>query len=333
MRIFLLAIVVALIVKTRAMHTSQASRKPIQNEDDVNEVGGAIIGASYIGEIIKAPGKQIRNADDVKEVGGAIIGKMIKGSGKPTRNADEVKEAMIGKMIKASGKPTRNADEVKEAMIGKMIKASGKPIRNADDVAEVGGAMLASYLIKEAIIGKMIKAPGKPTRNADEVKEAMIGKMIKASGKSIRNADDVKVGGGAMIGASYVFVTQVKKKITWEKARAACQQKGGDLAVLTTYQAIDAIAPFTSFKNEKYGEYWVGATNPSKKKENWKWLSGEPIPLSFEKWGQGESRRQQPNGKEDCLAYCNGSGDSSVGLCDWGCENSADGYICQIPSK
>jgi len=273
MRIFLLAIVVALMVKTRAMHTSQASRKPIQNEDDVNEVGGAIIGASYIDEIIKAPGKQIRNADDVKEVGGAIIGKMIKGSGKPTRNADEVKEAMIGKMIKASGKPTRNADEVKEAMISKMIKASGK---------------------------------------------------------SIRNADDVK--GGAMIGASYVFVTQVKKKITWEKARAACQQKGGDLAVLTTYQAIDAIAPFTSFKNEKYGEYWVGATNPSKKKENWKWLSGEPIPLSFEKWGQGESRGQQPNGKEDCLAYCNGSG-NAVGLCDWGCEKSAEGYICQIPSK
>jgi len=240
-------------------------------------------------------------------------------SGKPIRTAEKVGGAMIGKMIKGSGKPIRNADEVKEAMIGKMIKALGKPIQNADDVGEVGGAMLGSYLIKEAIIGKAL---GKPTRNADEVKEAMIGKMIKASGKSIRNADDVVVG-GAMFG-SYIFVTKVKKLITWQKARASCQKRGGDLAVLTTYKAVDAIAPF--IKNDK-DEYWVGATNPSKKKENWKWLSGEPIPLSFEKWSPGVTQGQQPDGNGDCLAYC------PSGLCDWGCENSAEGYICQIPSK
>jgi len=123
---------------------------------------------------------------------------------------------------------------------------------------------------------------------------------------------------------SYIFVTKVKKLITWQKARAACQKRGGDLAVLTTYKAVDAIAPF--IKNDK-DEYWVGATNPSKKKENWKWLSGEPIPLSFEKWSPGVTQGQQPDGNGDCLAYC------PSGLCDWGCENSAEGYICQIPSK
>ena len=138
-----------------------------------------------------------------------------------------------------------------------------------------------------------------------------------------------------MIGASHIFVVKVKKGINWDNARNACQKKGGDLAVLSTYKTINAIAPFTLFDGE-VGEYWIGAKNPSKQKSNWKWLTGEPIPLSFGGWREGREKvnAKQPDGNGDCLAYCNRSGDDATrGICDWGCTYGAEGYICQIPSK
>ena len=108
-------------------------------------------------------------------------------------------------------------------------------------------------------------------------------------------------------------------------ARQSCKTKGGDLAVMTSYEMIDSIKAYLV----DVGEYWVGAKNPSKKKDSWKWLSGEPIPMSFARW-----RTREPTGDNDCLTYHKYNNEKDgEGLCDHNCSEKADGYICQIRTK
>ena len=100
--------------------------------------------------------------------------------------------------------------------------------------------------------------------------------------------------GGSVSAANLVVF---KTSSTWSQARKACKEQEGDLAALTTYEAIDSIKPFV----DGGCCYWVGAENPTKKTDAWTWLTGEPIPASFAGWSSG-----QPNGGEDCLAYLSG---------------------------
>jgi len=161
-----------------------------------------------------------------------------------------------------------------------------------------------------------------------------------ARAKLTRNAVEITDGylSGAKI-ASHIFLVKAPK-ITWEGARAACKTKGGDLAVLATYAAVEAVANLVA--DTTSGVWFLGAKNLENgfedekvedkkvKKDTWKWLTGEPLPLNFGKWANGQP---DANPESPCLAYCNL--DKEKGLCDYYCDRNSlvEGYICQIPSK
>jgi len=125
----------------------------------------------------------------------------------------------------------------------------------------------------------------------------------------------------------------VEEKNTWQEARTACQQIGGDLAKLNNYEDYDLINSF--YKSEDYTWFWIGGyqggTGPDWW-ENFEWLSGEPIPWKFQYWNTAhpnipgrkclvltyeENGRRNGDTNKNSLASCN-------------CNSLPKGYICEV---
>ena len=92
--------------------------------------------------------------------------------------------------------------------------------------------------------------------------------------------------------------------LTWEEAAAACEAKGGYLAVITSAEEYEEISGLATDSGLTY--LWLGATlRPDF--ETWgngSWISGED--WSFEKWYPGEPSKEDSDGtKEYCLCLWN----------------------------
>jgi len=91
-----------------------------------------------------------------------------------------------------------------------------------------------------------------------------------ATDKSVREAENNK---------TFVYVQQ---KMNWADARNECKKRGGDLASLTNPKDFDRM--YTEI-GENRDWIWVGGNNKDGSiAEDNAWLTGEPIPSSYQYW-------------------------------------------------
>jgi Lectin C-type domain len=83
-----------------------------------------------------------------------------------------------------------------------------------------------------------------------------------------------------------------------------------------SYPASFFYSNFLLCRSDTNGQYWLGAVRDPEDKNNWKWINGDDVTISF--WNL-------PGGNEDCSRY-----DGSKGWLwsDTNC-NAKLNYICQ----
>jgi len=87
------------------------------------------------------------------------------------------------------------------------------------------------------------------------------------------------------------YYVYIKDQMTWLEARKACQKLGGDLATFPSYKTFDDVVAALKLSNylETNSGVWVGANRRQTggKPEDFKWISGEFLPVDFNKWHIG----------------------------------------------
>ncbi len=115
----------------------------------------------------------------------------------------------------------------------------------------------------------------------------------------------------------------VEESLTWHEAEFACEQKGGYLAVISSYKENDAIK---SIMAKRYKNVWLGATD-EKQEGVWQWVTGEEFARNG--WNKDE-----PNGttSENYMGFY--EADGQFGWNDFAFNaGSVVGYICEWDSK
>jgi len=157
----------------------------------------------------------------------------------------------------------------------------------------------------------------------------------RAIRKHVRESDETvnKVFQG-LKGKTYILFTEKK---TMSNARATCQALGGDLAVLLSYKEFDAVAQnvkhaMSEDANKEGGDWiFVGAQLYGVDlKNDWFWLSGEPLPYNSGLWARYDHR--EPDMKSQrCTVIVNSGRKETNGpaLFTHGCENQ-NRFLCQL---
>ena len=128
-------------------------------------------------------------------------------------------------------------------------------------------------------------------------------------------------------GKTYFLIKEAK---SWDNARRTCQGLGGDLAVVMSYNDFDALGRklFSEGLLEKGVWPWVGGKiNGNDYKNDWYWVSGEPLSSKNakfinngevntepESYGGGDcviirddGNRRENNGPSFATVYCTGT--------------------------
>ncbi|XP_052129856.1 uncharacterized protein LOC113208025 [Frankliniella occidentalis] len=121
-------------------------------------------------------------------------------------------------------------------------------------------------------------------------------------------------------GKCYIFYS--RQPLNFRDALAFCRARGGDLVS----ESNPALQGFISWelwrrhRSDTASQYWMGAVRDPKDRNNWKWINGGDVAVSF--WNL-------PGGDEDCARY-----DGSKGWLwsDTNCKASIN-YICQHQPK
>ncbi|KAJ1523628.1 hypothetical protein ONE63_001471 [Megalurothrips usitatus] len=121
-------------------------------------------------------------------------------------------------------------------------------------------------------------------------------------------------------GKCYIFYS--RQPLNFRDALAFCRARGGDLVS----ESNPALQGFISWelwrrhRSDTASQYWMGAVRDPKDRNNWKWINGGDVTVSF--WNL-------PGGDEDCARY-----DGSKGWLwsDTNCKASIN-YICQHQPK
>ncbi|XP_034231710.1 uncharacterized protein LOC117639872 [Thrips palmi] len=121
-------------------------------------------------------------------------------------------------------------------------------------------------------------------------------------------------------GKCYIFYS--RQPLNFRDALAFCRARGGDLVA----ESNPALQGFISWelwrrhRSDTASQYWMGAVRDPKDRNNWKWINGGDVTVSF--WNL-------PGGDDDCARY-----DGSKGWLwsDTNCKASIN-YICQHQPK
>jgi len=134
-----------------------------------------------------------------------------------------------------------------------------------------------------------------------------------------------------------------KEKKTWEEARWACRNIGGDLARLDHYEDIDLIDSIYQIGHSSLSAhhfaafYWIGGYlggTGANMKDNYVWVTGEPISSKFQYWLSWE-----PDGDECLILFYpyespRRNGDKNKnGLATKYCDYTGyalEGYVCEV---
>ncbi len=121
---------------------------------------------------------------------------------------------------------------------------------------------------------------------------------------------------------------------SWEKARARCVERGGDLVI------IEDQAEFEFLRAElqvRAGEWWIGASDLEDEGE-FRWHDGAPLPADDERWAWSQpDDGVGNNGDEDCVVF--GGANSPVKGewhdtdCEVGTLVGATRPLCERPWK
>ena len=121
------------------------------------------------------------------------------------------------------------------------------------------------------------------------------------------------------------------KSVTWEKAKAYCENQGGYLATITSKKEHDYIVGLIE-KSKSKSFFWLGATDRAEEGK-WKWITGEK--WNYTNWGNGQPDNY--GSKENALQIVN----SKSGWYQYDIWNDADGtlpennlgFVCEWKSK
>lgn len=83
--------------------------------------------------------------------------------------------------------------------------------------------------------------------------------------------------------------------MTFDNARRFCDLRGGSLVDETSpaLQGFLSWELYRRHRNDKNGQYWLGAVKDAAS-NNWKWINGKDVQISF--WNQGQ-------GKDNCSRF------------------------------
>ena len=128
-----------------------------------------------------------------------------------------------------------------------------------------------------------------------------------------------------MEGKTYIWI---QRDTTWVDARAACKSLSGnnniDLATIPTYKEFDQIIPQVPkcVGASSADETWIGLKmEGSDYKNEWYWITGEPVNSHYAKWGSNEPQENEPCG----LIRHNGE------MGDYYCDSSnLCSFLCKV---
>jgi len=109
-----------------------------------------------------------------------------------------------------------------------------------------------------------------------------------------------------ILGKKYLRA-DVNKLKSWEKAKAKCEEKNGILASNLSPEWFKEAAKFQEGYDGinglgHYSGYWVGAQlQGTNLKNDWKWITGESLPLSHPNWQKGIPHFNLPGAKQYCV--------------------------------
>lgn len=109
--------------------------------------------------------------------------------------------------------------------------------------------------------------------------------------------------------------------LTWDEAKAYCENLGGHLATITSEEEQNVV--YDLLENGEYGAYWLGANVSNGK---WNWITGEEF--GYQNWDAGEPNR----GEEGmCLQMyeANGHWDDTWLNGDKGGGYKEHGFVCE----
>ena len=115
-------------------------------------------------------------------------------------------------------------------------------------------------------------------------------------------------------------------KKTWTEARKECQGMGADLASPLSYNEFDEIiASIQETDERRVVTVWIGARlNGTDIRNDWYWISGEPLPVNYLKWADFE-----PDNVIDGCAFMAYARGYSPDLRTWTCDSDKIEYLCQ----
>ncbi|XP_022695665.1 uncharacterized protein LOC111264227 isoform X4 [Varroa jacobsoni] len=121
-------------------------------------------------------------------------------------------------------------------------------------------------------------------------------------------------------GKCYIFYNN--QQLTFDDANNTCEERGGSLVDETSpaLQGFLSWELYRRHRNDPRGQYWMGATRDPDDLNNWRWLNGDNITVSF--WNS-------PGGDENCAKF-----DGARGWLwsDTDCDRKLN-FICQHRPK
>jgi len=136
----------------------------------------------------------------------------------------------------------------------------------------------------------------------------------------------------------YVYVA---KGLAWSSARGKCKQLGGDLASFLSYAEFNEVVEKFAWEIHNSSP-WVGAklhlpSGSTDYKNNWYWVTGEPLSPEYEKWyNNGDVKYPGSNTASNMCAFIQKNGNMREGngpsLKPASCSVGRH-CLCEIPVK
>ena len=121
--------------------------------------------------------------------------------------------------------------------------------------------------------------------------------------------------------------------LSWSAAYAECEAKGGYLATIDSAEEYEKICRLAEEFNASRPEnkqmvyLWMGAYLPANSTQ-WKWTTGEPIPLTNYYWYKNEPSYEDDGVREDCLCLW----DLPHNGYDWTLNDQRNDIVRDFPS-
>jgi len=223
-------------------------------------------------------------------------------------------------------------------LLGLAVHAEHQSFRNAAPSGDSRPAASSFLRKRNAIEGRQAQLR-KTEDDATEVRQA-----AEANQTAISQADPSK-----RLAVNDKEITSGKKKYryvasptkSWDAARLECKRRGGDLASFLSYAEFEEVAEKFAYEIH-WNVPWVGArmhlpSGITDVKNNWYWVTGEPLSPDYKKWYNNGNTEFPKDGStsSQCAyiqAYGNMEESNGPSLYPGGCSSSLR-YLCEIPVK